>query len=80
MNINLNNTVSITEANQNFSHVTRLVDENGAAIIMKNDKPKYVVLEFEKFQEESDADTAEVMAIGRKLLHKHYAAFCELAK
>ena len=29
MNINTNNLVSITEANQNFSKVARLVDENG---------------------------------------------------
>ena len=35
MQINTNNLVSITEANQNFSRVARLVDENGAAVIMK---------------------------------------------
>ena len=29
LNINTNNLVSITEANQNFSKVARLVDENG---------------------------------------------------
>ena len=28
MNINTNNLVSITEANQNFSRVARMVDEN----------------------------------------------------
>ena len=31
LNINTNNLVSITEANQNFSKVARLVDENGCA-------------------------------------------------
>lgn len=35
MNINTKNIVSITEANQNFSKVARLVDENGAAVILK---------------------------------------------
>ncbi len=35
MKININNLVSISEANQNFSKVARLVDENGAAIILK---------------------------------------------
>ena len=29
MNIDTNNLVTITEANQNFSEVARLVDENG---------------------------------------------------
>ena len=36
MMVNTNNLVSITEANQNFSKVARLVDENGAAVILKN--------------------------------------------
>ena len=35
MVINTDNLVSITEANQNFSRVARLVDENGAAVILK---------------------------------------------
>ena len=33
MKVNINNLVSISEANQNFSKVARLVDENGAAVI-----------------------------------------------
>ena len=36
MVINTDNLVSITEANQNFSRVARMVDENGAAVILKN--------------------------------------------
>jgi antitoxin Phd len=28
--------LSMTEANQNFSRVAKMVDQNGAAIIMKN--------------------------------------------
>ena len=35
MNINTNHLVSITEANQNFSKVARLVDESGAVVILK---------------------------------------------
>ena len=42
MIINTGNLVSITEANQNFSRVARLVDENGAAVILKNNTPRYV--------------------------------------
>ena len=41
MNINTNNLVSITEANQNFSKVARLVDENGSAVILKNNVPQF---------------------------------------
>ena len=34
MNVNTKNLVSITEANQNFSRVARIVDENGSVIIL----------------------------------------------
>ena len=46
MVINTDNLVSITEANQNFSRVARMVDENGAAVILKNNVPRYVLMEF----------------------------------
>ena len=36
MNIDTNNLVSITEANQNFSKIARMVDENGSVVILKN--------------------------------------------
>ncbi|WP_061994250.1 hypothetical protein [Clostridium sp. ATCC 25772] len=35
----------ISEANQNFSRVARMVDENGAAITLKNNAPRYVLIE-----------------------------------
>ena len=46
MTVNTKNLVSITEANQNFSRVVRLVDEHGAAVILKNNVPRYVLVEF----------------------------------
>ena len=52
MQINTNNLVTITEANQNFSRVARLVDANGAAVILKNNTPRYVILEYSQFQNE----------------------------
>jgi antitoxin Phd len=33
MQVNIKNLVSMTEANQNFSRVAKMVDENGAAVI-----------------------------------------------
>ena len=39
MTIDTNTMVSITEANQNFSKVARLVDEHGKAVILKNNVP-----------------------------------------
>ena len=56
MKIDLNNLVSITEANQNFSKVARMVDEKGAAVILKNNAPRYVIIDYSKLQEETIAD------------------------
>ena len=51
MNIDTNIIVPMTEANQNFSKVVRLVDESGMAVIMKNNKPRYMVLSFQDYDE-----------------------------
>ena len=55
MVINTDNLVSITEANQNFSRVARMVDENGAAVILKNNVPRYVLMEFSQVEDEQQA-------------------------
>ena len=39
MMVNTKAIVSITEANQNFSRVARIVDEQGSAVILKNNVP-----------------------------------------
>lgn len=82
MNINLRNLVSISEANQNFSKVARLVDENGAAVILKNNKPRYVLIEYSQFQESDafDAEDTEVEDVAKSILSKHIKAFEALAK
>ena len=80
MQINTKNLVSISEANQNFSKVARLVDENGAAIILKNNTPRYVLIEFSQFQEEEIIGDEEVETIAKRILLRHQAAFEELAK
>lgn len=79
MKININNLVSISEANQNFSKVARLVDENGAAVILKNNVPRYVLVEYSQLQEETIADD-EVNQIAKRVLSKHIKAFEELAR
>ena len=80
MNINTNNLVSITEANQNFSRVARLVDEKGAAIILKNNVPRYLVVEFGRAEAEQLAADEDVMAISKRLIEKNRTAYEVLAK
>lgn len=80
MQIDLNNLVSITEANQNFSKVARMVDKNGAAVILKNNAPKYVLIEYSKLQEDKIADDKSVEDIATDILKNHIKASEELAK
>ena len=80
MIINTENLVSITETNQNFSKVARLVDRTGAAVVLKNNVPRYVILDFNQLKDEEPASTNEALSSARKLIKKHLPAFKELAK
>lgn len=80
MKINTDSLVSITEANQNFSRVARLVDKNGSAVILKNNVPRYILMEFSQFQQEELASDDEVCSVAQRILAKNRRAFEELAK
>ena len=80
MMVNTNNLVSITEANQNFSKVARLVDENGAAVILKNHVPRDVLSEFSQFEKEQQASDDEILRISDHLMAKNQQAYEVLAK
>ena len=80
MNINTKNLVSITEANQNFSKVARLVDESGAVVILKNNVPRYLVMESSAAEQEQLAADEDVMSISKRLIEKNRQAYEVLAK
>lgn len=80
MNINTKNLVSMSEANQNFSKVARLVDEIGAAVILKNNEPRYLVVEFNRAEKEQLASDEDVLAVSKRLIEKNRAAYEVLAK
>lgn len=80
MVINTDNLVSITEANQNFSRVARMVDENGAAVILKNNVPRYVLMEFSQVEDEQQAKDEDILEISKRLITKNKQAFEVLAK
>lgn len=80
MLINTNKMVTITDANQNFSKVARMVDEDKSVVIMKNNKPKYIIIEFDEFTKESNSEGEEVDKIAERILNDNIEAFKELAK
>lgn len=80
MTVNTKNLVSITEANQNFSKVARMVDELGSVVILKNNAPRYLVIDFSKADENKIAKDEDVLAISRRLIAQNKEAYEELAK
>lgn len=80
MMINTDNLVSITDANQNFSRVARMVDENGAAIILKNNVPRYILMEFNYLEEEQIDGDEDIQEISKRLMAKNKHAYEVLAK
>jgi len=80
MMINTSNIVSITEANQNFSRVARMVDENGSVIILKNNTPRYLLIDFSQVEQEQTMPDEDVMSISRRIMEKNREAYEALAK
>ena len=80
MMVNTDNLISITEANRNFSQVARMVDETGAVVILKNNVPRYLVIEFNQAKDLQEASDEEVSRISKKLIAKNRSAYEELAK
>ena len=80
MNINTDMIVSITEANQNFSRVAKLVDEKGSAVILKNNRPRYLLIDFNQAQEMATASDEDVRSLSKRLISKNRVAYDELAK
>ena len=80
MMVNTDNLISITEANQNFSKVARMVEEKGAAVILKNNVPRYIVIEFSRAEQAQEADDEDVMSISKRLIEQNREAYEVLAK
>ena len=80
MTIDTNTIVSVSEANQNFSHVTRIADANGQAVIFKNNRPKYLLVDMESTSYFDMTDDEKIDVIAARILKKFRPAFEELAK
>ena len=83
MMVDTKNLVPMTEANQNFSRVVRMVDESGLAVILKNNKPRYIVVDFGEYEQIQTLRALRARQIGQeadRLLEENQESFRELAK
>ena len=79
MQNNIENLVSISEANQNFSKVARMVDANGTAVILKNNTPKYILVDYQTLiKDEKDTPTVVEQStldeVATSVLSRHFDA------
>ena len=72
--------ITVTEANQNFSRATRIADEKGAALVFKNNRPKYKLINLEVEPDLELTDDEKIDIVARRIMQRYKPAFMELAK
>ena len=77
MTIDTNTIISVTEANQNFSRVTRIAETNGQAVIFKNNHPKYMLVDLDNSPLIDMTDDEKVDFVAARILKKYKPAFME---
>ena len=80
MQIDTNTIVSVTEANQNFSRVTRIAEKSGQAVIFKNNRPTFLLIDMEHSPVLELTDDEKIDIVAARILNRFRPAFEELAK
>ena len=80
MTVDTNTVVSMTDANQNFSKVTRIVDQYGYAVVFKNNMPRYLVIDFNLVDKAKTASMENVLASSSGIMDRFDSTFEALAK
>ena len=80
MIVNTQKMVSMTEANQNFSKVAKIASMEGSALVMKNNKPEYILIKINNDQNYETVDDEKFEAVSKKLLKQNLEAYKKLAE
>jgi len=81
MDLDAHMIVPISEAHKNFSRIARIADSYGRVVILKNNKPKYLLIDLEQESLIYDLTDEEKIEIASKRILKQYkSAYEELAK
>lgn len=80
MQINTNQILTMTEANQNFSKAVKVVERSGAAVIFKNNRPRYLIVDLHQNPLIDLTDDEKIDIVSKRVLDKYKEAFSELAK
>ena len=80
MNINTETITTMTEANQNFSKVAKVAENNGQAVIFKNNKPKFLLIDVDSNSYFDITDDEKIDVVAKRIMNRFKPAFEELAK
>ena len=80
MNINTETNTTMTEANQNFSKVAKVAENNGQAVIFKNNKPKFLLIDVDSNSYFDITDDEKIDVAAKRIMNRFKPAFEELAK
>ncbi len=80
MNINTETITTMTEANQNFSKVAKVAENNGQAVIFKNNKPKFLLIDMDSNSYFDISDDEKIDVAAKRIMNRFKPAFEELAK
>ena len=80
MNINTETITTMTEANQNFSKVAKVAEINGQAVIFKNNKPKFLLIDVDSNSYFDITDDEKIDVASKRVMNRFKPAFKELAK
>lgn len=80
MNINTNTIVTMTEANQNFSKAAKVAENNGQAVIFKNNRPKFLLIDVESNDYFEITDDEKIDIAAKRIMSRFKPALEELAK
>lgn len=80
MTIDTNTIITATEANQNFSRATRIAEKRGQAVIFKNNRPRYLLIDLETSPVIELTDDEKIDVVAARILKRFRPAFEELAK
>ena len=80
MHINTETITTMTEANQNFSKVAKVAENNGQAVIFKNNKPKFLLIDIDSDCYFDITDDEKIDVAAKRIMNRFKPAFEELAK
>ena len=80
MTIDTNTIITATEANQNFTRATRIAEKNGQAVIFKNNRPRYLLIDIENSPVLDLTEDEKIDIVAARILKRFLPAFEELAK